>query len=394
MKTPKELHEEAMSFYEESIAANFKGDKENREHLLREAYRLEKEAALLLKDRYELEPTRSKLFASCATMAYQLEEYRESEQMVSHGLTGNPPSEILEEFRDLFDKVNFYRHLTTKGIRLSSNEFRFTLGSGNEVTKGLARGDEVNKRIAGVESLYTRTVQRLNRKPFKTGGRPSDEESNIIQLYYKTPEAASFAIVFQIPESRQYSLLPELVGNSLVTPYIDEMIECIELINEGKYIELKQRINDDSYYESFVINARKIAPDGSNIKQVGFTIYRNNEEKVLPLSKTQDEINIEIPYSFEEENTIEEKKIQKERITIVGKLLISDSTKKMITVREEIPRIGKKGQAIKPKVINHRVTFVNEAQRELVRDYYEEKVSILVWKYEDEPILEFIDIKN
>jgi hypothetical protein len=60
--------------------------------------------------------------------------------LVALGLAGEPTEEVLEELRDLFDKVNFYRHLTTKGIALSENEFRFTLGSGNEMMKGIARG--------------------------------------------------------------------------------------------------------------------------------------------------------------------------------------------------------------------------------------------------------------
>src|ERR1700756_344962 len=147
MKTAKELHESAMSLYEESLAAKYIGAEEKRITLLKEAFEFEKEAAYLLKDKYDLEPTRSKLFASSATMAYQLSDFRESEKMVAWGLAGSPPLDVLEELRDLFNKVNFYRHLTTKGIELSEDEFRFTLGSGNDMMKGIARGDEVMARI-------------------------------------------------------------------------------------------------------------------------------------------------------------------------------------------------------------------------------------------------------
>jgi hypothetical protein len=140
MKEAKELHNRAMSLYEDSLAAKFKGQSEERTRLLTEALDLEKKAAEYFKDRFDLEPTRSTLYASCATMAWQLEDYRESEKLVALGLAGEPTEEVLEELRDLFDKVNFYRHLTTKGIALSENEFRFTLGSGNEMMKGIARG--------------------------------------------------------------------------------------------------------------------------------------------------------------------------------------------------------------------------------------------------------------
>ena len=110
MKTPKELHENAMTIYEESLVAKTKGNEKERFSLLEKALKLEKEAAFSLKERYDLEPTRSKLFASCATMAYQLSDFRESEKMVAYALSGNPQIDVLEELRDLFDKVNFFRH--------------------------------------------------------------------------------------------------------------------------------------------------------------------------------------------------------------------------------------------------------------------------------------------
>ncbi|HKC67926.1 MAG TPA: hypothetical protein VKG26_06825 [Bacteroidia bacterium] len=390
MKTAKELHESAMSLYEESLAAKYIGAEEKRITLLKEAFEFEKEAAYLLKDKYDLEPTRSKLFASSATMAYQLSDFRESEKMVAWGLAGSPPLDVLEELRDLFDKVNFYRHLTTKGIELSEDEFRFTLGSGNDMMKGIARGDEVMARIIGIEALYSRTVQRMNKKPYQSAGRVSEEENNIIQLYYKVPEAASFALTFKIPQPKQQPLFPELTAMS---PYVDEMLQCIDLINEGKMAELKAKIPDESYFQSFIINARKIAPDGNNIKQVGFTIYRNNVEKVHSFSKIQAEIvldSIAINTKPEEEK---EKEAKRKKETVSGKLLASDSPKKFITVVEEIKLYKLNGTAKKSKFKRHKIKFITEAQKELVRDHYEGDVSVEVWKYHDNS-LEFIDLKR
>jgi hypothetical protein len=325
-------------------------------------------------------------------MAWQLSNYRESEKMIALGLAGNPPNDILEEFRDLFDKVNFLRHLTTKGIELSDDEFRFTLGSGDEVMKGFAKGDEVLPRILGIEALYSKTVQRMENRPYTTHGKLPDGYDNIIQMYYQTPVAASFAMVFKIPRAKQSqaALFPEL--EKTVPPYVDEMLKCLDLINQGKTEELRTRIPDDSYYQSFIINARKIAPDGKNIKQVGFTVYRNNEEKIHPIQILQSEIVIETKTSPLEET--EERNIEKrKKETVSGTLLISDSDKKSITIVEEIKQFTKKGAVKKPKKIRHKVHFTNEAQRELVRSYYEEFLSVSVYKYEDNH-LEFIDISQ
>lgn len=388
MKTPKEFHENAMSLYEESLAAKAKGHEKERLYLLEKALELEKEAAFLLKERYDLEPTRSKLFASCATMAYQLSDYRESEKMVAFALSGNPHFDVLEELRDLFDKVNFYRHLTTHGIELSDNEFRFTLGSGNEIMKGFARGDEVKSRIDGIEAIFSRTVQRMNNKPYQSKGRVSDEEAKISQLYYATPQAASFAITFKVPKPKQTLLFED----SNTEKYVDEMIECIDLVNQGKIKELREKIPDVSYFQSFIINTRKIAPDGSNVKEVGFTVYRNNKEEIHPFRKIQSEI-LMIENVTEIENVEQEQEKKREQTIVTGVLLASDTTKKSVIVVETIYGYTKNRKAKKPKQKKHKITFVTEAQKELVRDHYEEDVTVQVWKYDDDS-LEFIDLKR
>jgi hypothetical protein len=389
MNTPKELHDKAMYLYEESLAAKAKGNETERFIFLAKALELEKEAAFSLKERYDIEPTRSKLFASCATMAYQLSDYRESERMVAFALSGNPKTDVLEELRDLFDKVNFHRHLTTQGIELSDNEFRFTLSSGNEIMKGYARGDEVKSRIDGIESIYSRTVQRMNNKPYQSKGRISDEDAKIMQLYYATPQAASFAITFKVPKPKQTSLFED---NFTVDKYIDEMIQCINLINQSKLKELRNRMPDESYYQNFIINARKIAPDGSNVKSVGFTLYRNNIEEVHPFSIVQSDISLIESHSVIKPEEKKEEHSKREQIVVSGMLLVSDTIKKSVVV-EDIYGFTKKGKPKKPRQKRHKILFVTEAQKELVRDYYEDNVTVQVWKYTDKT-LEFIDLKR
>jgi hypothetical protein len=390
MNTPKELHDKAMYLYEESLAAKAKGNETERFIFLAKALELEKEAAFSLKERYDIEPTRSKLFASCATMAYQLSDYRESERMVAFALSGNPKTDVLEELRDLFDKVNFHRHLTTQGIELSDNEFRFTLSSGNEIMKGYARGDEVKSRIDGIESIYSRTVQRMNNKPYQSKGRISDEDAKIMQLYYATPQAASFAITFKVPKPKQTSLFED---NFTVDKYIDEMIQCINLINQSKLKELRNRMPDESYYQNFIINARKIAPDGSNVKSVGFTLYRNNIEEVHPFSIVQSDISLIESHSVIKPEEKKEEHSKREQIVVSGMLLVSDTIKKSVVVVEDIYGFTKKGKPKKPRQKRHKILFVTEAQKELVRDYYEDNVTVQVWKYTDKT-LEFIDLKR
>jgi hypothetical protein len=61
--------------------------------------------------KFEAEPTRSVLYRSAASMAYVCKKYREAEKLIGIGLAGNPPHEIAEELRDLFNLVNANQHL-------------------------------------------------------------------------------------------------------------------------------------------------------------------------------------------------------------------------------------------------------------------------------------------
>jgi len=109
----QELHREAMDLAEMAFIAKLKGDLENAENLLREAYKKESDSAKLLVDEYDFEPTRSILFRSAASLAIECNDIRGAERLIAFGLAGNPPEEIAEELRDLLEKVNSKRHIGT-----------------------------------------------------------------------------------------------------------------------------------------------------------------------------------------------------------------------------------------------------------------------------------------
>ena len=69
--------------------------------LTRQAFEKEKEAAWLLFDHFDAEPTRSVLFRSAAQLAFNCGLLREAEQLVAAALIGNPPAEIIQELRQL-----------------------------------------------------------------------------------------------------------------------------------------------------------------------------------------------------------------------------------------------------------------------------------------------------
>ena len=99
MSKVRELHRKAMSLLDEANVARMRGDSEQSRALWRLAFETEREAAELLTDGREKEPTRSILFRSAATLALDCGEYSEAERLSSVGLAGNPPEAIAQELR-------------------------------------------------------------------------------------------------------------------------------------------------------------------------------------------------------------------------------------------------------------------------------------------------------
>ena len=76
----------------------------------------------------EMEPTRSVLLRSAASLALDCGEVRQSERCYSlRASVGNPPEEIANELRDLLEQVNFQRHLDLHGVVLEPTGFQVSL---------------------------------------------------------------------------------------------------------------------------------------------------------------------------------------------------------------------------------------------------------------------------
>jgi hypothetical protein len=112
------LHNKAMDLAGQALHADHHGEYARAESLFQEAYGLERKAALLVVETSNAEPTRSVLLRSAATLAVDCRKFREAEQLVALGLSGKPPTELIEEFRDLLEKVYFSRHLSLRGLEL------------------------------------------------------------------------------------------------------------------------------------------------------------------------------------------------------------------------------------------------------------------------------------
>ena len=108
-----ELHKRAMDLASKAAIANREGDLRAFQSLSRKAYKYERCAALAFVSDFATEPTRSVLFRSAASLAFDCGEMREAERLIAIGLSGEPPEEIAGELRELFEAVLEHRDLSS-----------------------------------------------------------------------------------------------------------------------------------------------------------------------------------------------------------------------------------------------------------------------------------------
>ena len=81
--------------------AQMRGDHDQAHQFTRQAYELEKQAAAMLADTPQHEPTRAILYRSAALLALDCGELCEAERLIAQGLSGNPPAALAEQLREL-----------------------------------------------------------------------------------------------------------------------------------------------------------------------------------------------------------------------------------------------------------------------------------------------------
>ncbi|MEH1826586.1 MAG: hypothetical protein V7L22_14660 [Nostoc sp.] len=116
MSQIQELHQQAMDLAGMALVAKLRGGLNSASQLSREAFEKERLAAELITGDLEAEPTRSVLHCSAATLAVECGEIHTAERLIAIALSGNPPTEIAEELKDLFVQINIDKYFARRSI--------------------------------------------------------------------------------------------------------------------------------------------------------------------------------------------------------------------------------------------------------------------------------------
>ena len=307
------LHREAMDFSEEAQIAKIKRENENSVSIFFEkAFELEKEAAMLLKDEEEDLVTRAVLFRSAAVLAFDCNKSREAEKLIGLGLSKEAPLQIANELRDLYEEINFKRHMEIHGINLLPGQIQASF-MGDAIHSGLSEVTPIINRIDMLRKMFLRTAQRLQDIPFKKSGRMSKSLEKF-GLYISPPQPGSIAFTLQIGGSEQEFDFGDKSSKSNI---INNVIECLNHFENNRMEKLKGLIVDEAYYGNFISLAEEIKPDGEKVKNVALVTENNRVRLKTRRSETLKTKN---------SNSDEKNKVTEKLKVAKGELLLADAT--------------------------------------------------------------------
>jgi hypothetical protein len=295
MTTAQELHRQAMFLAQDAIVERETGLQSKARELTKRAAEIEVEAARMLPRERRAEPTRSMLFRSAASLAFQLGDYTWAKQLVGEGLSGYPTPMVEDQLMGVLEQIRFQEMLSARDLQIDDRTLALHI-RGPVVDFGRISYPEFKTRMDALGQMVSRTGLRQQGEEYRRSGQPRKAFNQIIPMITAfTP--GSFIVDVQLAY-RKNMLFDD------IDRVAEEVVKGVEFVQSANVPELERMIPDKAYYRSFVQAAKQLAPDGVDISSVSLS-YASD---LVVLSKTRDELSTMIvPEPQEElsESTIE-----------------------------------------------------------------------------------------
>lgn len=377
MRTVDDLHNEAMDHAETAFFLRKQGTESESVEMFYRALDLEMEAASRLADDRESEPSRSILYHSAASLAYNSGEYETADWLIAKGLAGFPPTDVREDLKNLYEDVNFRRHLAAKGILVSNRQWLMSL-SGNATAYGAAIADQLLPRMDKATTLIYRTIERLLKRAYRMTGSVEKSIKDQFAVLINAFAPSSFAVSFQVGQpDQQLPLMPDYVPIPTLEPgaVIVEIMECFTILESSRPEDLKERIPDTDYYENFVGLHKQLAPDGDEIRVVSFAYLDHGHDLEVHLRKTRAQLR---RTGLGKDATEEEP-----RLELLGELRHANSPERGRFGTVKLHEAGTGAQ--------HVIRVPIALMKDIVQPFYEE--SVVIDAYDKKGKLYFVDIR-
>ena len=356
MNSARENHNVAMEFADLGIRNRARGNQERALAYFHQALDFELAAIEALDQSEGL--AWSVLHRSAGTLALDCRDFRQAEQITTRALSGEPHPDIAEELRDLLEQIYFQRHLDLKGVVLQDDELQLSL-SGQEVGSGIVQYNEIYGRVDNTSKLLYRTAERKFGRDFREGGQPAKDIRESYQTLVSVPRAGSFAVTLKFGSQIE----PTLPGMFDTAAVMDEFMDLLSLVNRSHIDQIQDHISDPAYLRNFFGLAKKLAPDGERVRQVGFTAIRSGVERSVELTTPAAELaSLPVPAQTESLG---------EPITIQGILRYADATRGAGNQIRIIDNSNRK---------THRVNVPTGMMNDIVRPMWDSVVTVTGWQ--------------
>ena len=289
MSSVRELHDQAMIFAQRAIVARESGDARAAAEMAALAAPLETEAARKIERAIASEPTRSILYKSAGSLAYQAGDLVLAEQLVIEGLSGFPPPRVRQQLKDLYEQVNFASHLQVRNVELKDSQLQLAL-VGENVGAGQMTWSDFKSRADVLVEMLDRTHRRLKGVKFESRRNTTDAARPFVPLI-ASPRIGSFAVTIEMAERANSQRDFFVTGSSV----IEQVVEGVQLIQNNDLDSLRNMIDDEDYFTNFAHYARTLAPDGTNVTMVGLT----TPQLEVSFTRPREEMTLALPVSVE-----------------------------------------------------------------------------------------------
>lgn len=312
MISVRELHDEAMQYAQIALVAREQGQSDKASKHAFTAYQKEREALNTFlanaKDEARIEPTRSILIHSAASLAYQAGLLDDALRLVEQGLQGTPSWRVQADLLGLRGEIAFHqRQIQTAPP--TPDTLELALAGSAILDGGAISFDELHGRLNSmVLSVRQMLQQRLQLSA-------QDARAVLNPIVY--PVQAGSAII-----TVQFQLVPNLTGGTReladanVPTAISDVIRAIGYVNASNLAAFAEMIPNRQAQSEFLAHLRVLAPDGVQVTSMGL----RDSKQALLFERTADEIQVLIDDLQRDDRPPQE-------ITIVGRIISANVRK-------------------------------------------------------------------
>jgi hypothetical protein len=278
MTSVRELHDAAMQYAQHALIARAKEQAALSRSYAEDAYKHEIQALqmflqLVDVDDADLEPTRSILHLSAASLAYQAALLEESRDLAQQGLQGQPSHRVRAALQELLADVDFLLNPPTS---LEPDQLQLTLVGQAILKSGAIWYDEFHKWLHSMVQSVRLAVQQPTRLS------PQAARAALHPIVYPVqPGSAIITVQFQRAPTQQDSLAADDIPVA-----IGQVVSAIAAINDSNLTAFSQQFPNPQDQRTFLIYLRDLAPDGERVHRMR---VRGNGQ-ALVFRRTADEI--------------------------------------------------------------------------------------------------------